>query len=61
MEKMELLEKHPSINTSNIEVSPSKIIHRNIFVILRNSYPGVLLSYRFALEFKPTEYLPFFP
>ena len=56
MEKKGVVRKiAPRIYTSNLEESPAKIIQRNIFQILGNLYPGVILSHRSALEFKPTE------
>ncbi len=45
----------PRIYTSNFIESSAVIIRRNIFTILGKLYPGVVLSHRSALEFKPIE------
>ena len=45
----------PRIYTSNLLDSESSIIRRNLFFILGKLYPGAVLSYRSAFEFKPTE------
>lgn len=44
----------PRIYSPNLSESPDVIIRRNLFIILGKLYPGVLLSHRSALEFKPT-------
>jgi fido (protein-threonine AMPylation protein) len=44
----------PRIYSANFEDEPAEIIRRNILEILGNLYPGVVLSHRSALEFKPT-------
>lgn len=44
----------PKIFTSNLEEEPADIIYRNRFRILGHLYPGILLSHRSALEYKPT-------
>ncbi|TDO21302.1 Fic family protein [Pedobacter duraquae] len=44
----------PKIFTSNLEDAAEDIIKRNIFLIIGTLYPGVLLSHRSALEFRPT-------
>lgn len=44
----------PRIYTSNLDEPVEGIIRRNLFQILGKLYPGTLLSYRSALEFKPT-------
>lgn len=41
--------------TSNLEDAPEVVIRRNIFMIIGHLYPGILLSHRSALEFKPTD------
>ena len=45
----------PRIYTSNFIDSDISIIKRNLFYILGKLYPGALLSYRSAFEFKPAE------
>ncbi|MBC6112782.1 Fic family protein [Pedobacter sp. CCM 8938] len=44
----------PRIYTPNLDEEPEAIIRRNIFPIIGHLYPGVLLSHRSALEFRPT-------
>jgi len=44
----------PKIFTSNLEEEPADIIYRNRFKIIGHLYPGILLSHRSALEYKPT-------
>ena len=44
----------PGIYTSNLTDEVPNIVKRNWFWILANQYPGVLLSHRSALEFRPT-------
>lgn len=45
----------PRIYSTNLEEPIEEIIRRNIFHILGNIYPGVLLSHRSAFEFRPTK------
>ncbi|NOU46240.1 MAG: cell filamentation protein Fic [Bacteroidales bacterium] len=45
----------PRIYSSNLNEPPEEIIRRNIFRILGNLYPGILLSHRSAFEFQPTK------
>lgn len=45
----------PKIYTPNLEEAPEAIVLRNRFKIIGHLYPGVLLSHRSALEFKPTD------
>jgi len=44
----------PKIFTSNLEDAAEDIIKRIIFLIIGTLYPGILLSHRSALEFRPT-------
>lgn len=44
----------PKIFTSNFEDKEEDIIRRHIFTIIGTLYPGILLSHRSALEFRPT-------
>ena len=44
----------PKVYTSNFDELPAEIIRRNRFKIIGHLYPGILLSHRSALEFKPT-------
>lgn len=44
----------PRVYTSNLKDEPGAIINRNLFTIIGHLYPGILLSHRSALEFKPT-------
>lgn len=44
----------PRIYTPNLQEDPADIIKRNIFKILGHLFPGILLSHRSALEYKPT-------
>ncbi len=44
----------PKIFTSNLDEDPADIIYRNRFRIIGHLYPGILLSHRSALEYKPT-------
>jgi len=41
--------------TSNLTEPEGVIIRRNLFEILKNLYPGAMLSHRSAFEFKPTD------
>ena len=43
------------IYTSNLLDEPNAIIHRNLFYIIGQLYPNVVLSYRSALEVRPSE------
>ncbi|RYY24923.1 MAG: cell filamentation protein Fic [Sphingobacteriaceae bacterium] len=55
LEKQGKLKKiAPKIYTSNLEEPPETIIKRNAFLIIGHLYPGILLSHRSALEYKPT-------
>ena len=45
----------PRLYTTNLTETPESIIHRNIFQIIAQLYPGALLSHRSALEYKPTQ------
>lgn len=40
--------------TPNFKENPEDIVRRNIFKIIGGLYPGILLSHRSALEYKPT-------
>ncbi|MHB1177382.1 MAG: hypothetical protein ACYCZO_03535, partial [Daejeonella sp.] len=44
----------PRIYTPNLQEDPSEIVKRNLFKILGHLFPGILLSHRSALEYKPT-------
>lgn len=44
----------PKVYTSNLEEDPADIIYRNRFKIIGHQYPGILLSHRSALEYRPT-------
>lgn len=55
LERTGLLKKlSPRIYSGNLNESPEKIIHRNLFYILGHLYPGAVLSHRSAFEFKPS-------
>lgn len=43
------------IYTSNLRDAPNEIIRRNIFYIIGKLYPNAVLSYRSALEVRPTQ------
>ena len=43
------------IYTSNLIDNPAAIIRRNLFYILGHLYPNAVLSYRSALDVRPTE------
>lgn len=45
----------PKVFTSNMDEEPAEIIYRNRFRIIGHLYPGILLSHRSALEYKPTD------
>jgi len=49
-----LLKIAPKIFTSNLTENPVEIVRRNAFKIIGHLYPGIQLSHRSALEFKPT-------
>jgi fido (protein-threonine AMPylation protein) len=52
--KKKLLKKiAPRLYTYNLLENPEAIIKRNWYHILSKQYPGAILSYRSALEFKP--------
>ncbi|WP_316810729.1 hypothetical protein, partial [Pedobacter heparinus] len=44
----------PRVYTPAIDESPEIIIRRNLFKIIGHLFPGIMLSHRTALEFKPT-------
>lgn len=44
----------PRVYTPNFTDSPEEIVKRNLFSIIGHLYPGIILSHRSALEFKPT-------
>src|SRR5690606_29049039 len=44
----------PKIFTSNFTDEPEDIVYRNRFRIIGHLYPGIMLSHRSALEYKPT-------
>jgi len=44
----------PRVYTPNLTDSPDIIIKKNLFNIIGHLFPGILLSHRSALEFKPT-------
>jgi len=44
----------PRLYTSNLTDQNEVIIRRNIFEILKNLYPGAMISHRSAFEFEPT-------
>jgi hypothetical protein len=45
----------PRVYSSNLDEPIEGIIRRNLFQILGNLYPGVVLSHRSAFEFQPTK------
>lgn len=45
----------PRVYSSNLDEAIEGIIRRNLFQILGNLYPGVILSHRSAFEFQPTK------
>jgi len=45
----------PRLYTSNLTDPEEAIVRRNLFEILKNLYPGSMISHRSAFEFKPTE------
>jgi hypothetical protein len=45
----------PRVYSSNLDEPIEGIIRRNLFQILGNLYPGVILSHRSAFEFQPTK------
>jgi len=49
-----LIKIAPKIFTPDLTEDPAKIIRRNAFKIIGHLYPGIQLSHRSALEFKPT-------
>jgi len=48
------------IYTPNLDEAPEELIRRNLFTIVGHLYPGIVLSHRSALEFKPTSTGQFF-
>lgn len=44
----------PRVYTPAIEESPEIVIRRNLFKVIGHLFPGIMLSHRTALEFKPT-------
>ncbi|MDB5032695.1 Fic family protein [Mucilaginibacter sp.] len=40
--------------TPNLDEDPAVIVRRNVFKIIGKLYPGIVLSHRSALEYKPT-------
>jgi len=44
----------PRVYTPNFNESPKTLVRRNLFAIIGHLYPGIVLSHRSALEFKPT-------
>ncbi|MGZ3757807.1 MAG: Fic family protein [Mucilaginibacter sp.] len=52
--KGKLLKIAPRIYTPILNEPAEEVIRRNIFQILGHQYPGILLSHRSALEYKPT-------
>jgi dsDNA-binding SOS-regulon protein len=55
-----LLKIAPRIYTPILNEPAEEVIRRNIFQILGHQYPGILLSHRSALEYKPTATGDFF-
>jgi dsDNA-binding SOS-regulon protein len=55
-----LLKIAPRIYTPILNEPAADVIRRNIFQILGHQYPGILLSHRSALEYKPTATGDFF-
>jgi hypothetical protein len=49
-----LLKIAPKIFTPDLTGDPKEIVKRNVFKIIGHLYPGIQLSHRSALEFKPT-------
>jgi len=49
-----LIKIAPRLYTPILNEPPEDVIRRNIFQILGHQYPGILLSHRSALEYKPT-------
>ncbi|QGN22517.1 Fic family protein [Elizabethkingia anophelis] len=45
----------PRVYTPNMEEDPAEIVRRNIFRIVGQLYPGILLSHRSALEYRPSQ------
>jgi len=44
----------PRVYTPNLNEDPAEIVRRNLFRIIGQLYPGILLSHRSALEYRPT-------
>lgn len=45
----------PRVYTPNLDEAPAEIVRRNLFRIVGQLYPGILLSHRSALEYSPTD------
>src|SRR3546814_203724 len=45
----------PRVYTPNLEEDPAEIARRNLFRIVGQLYPCILLSHRSALEYRPTQ------
>lgn len=45
----------PRVYTPHLEEDPAEIVRRNLFRIIGQLYPGILLSHRSALEYRPTQ------
>lgn len=45
----------PRVYTPNMEEDPAEIVRRNLFKIDGQLYPGILLSHRSALEYRPSQ------
>lgn len=45
----------PRVYTPNLDETPETLIRRSLFTIIGHLYPGIVLSHRSALEFKPTQ------
>lgn len=56
LQKASLIRKiEKRIYTSNLTDEPNQIIRRNLFYIIGQLYPNAVLSYRSALEIRPTD------
>lgn len=44
----------PRVYTPNFHETPEVLVRRNLFTIIGHLFPGIVLSHRSALEFKPT-------
>jgi len=45
----------PRVYTPKLEEDPAEIVRRNLFRIIGQLYPGILLSHRSALEYRPSQ------